>query len=219
MMEPENIDHRHEKNKVMKRKKEKSATLDGVLDEIWKMLKRGVDRYNDPFHRPVLGTSAEAGSSLRTVILRQFILAERVLVCHTDARAPKVREIAEFDRVAWLFYHPAKKVQLRISGKATLHGDDRFADDQWASAAITSRLNYATTEPPGTPVDEPTSGLPDFLRKKLPTLLESEKGRPNFMSISCRIDSMDWLMLGILGNRRARFDWDGDRMRSTWLVP
>ncbi len=156
---------------------------------------------------------------MRTVILRQIVLPDRILVCHTDTRAPKAREIEECDRVSWLFYHPAEKVQLRIYAKATLHSQDRFADEQWDAAAITSRLNYATVEPPGTSVDTPTSGLSDFLRNKIPTLLESKRGRPNFMSVVCRIDVIDWLMLSVLGNRRARFVWDENKLRSTWLVP
>jgi len=183
------------------------------------MLKQGVTRFNDPFHWPVLGTTEKDGSRLRTVILRQFIWPERILVCHTDARADKVQEISNFAKVSWLFYHPKKKVQLRISGPATLHADDRFADRQWAEAKITSRLNYCASQPPGTPIDAPSSGLPEFLRHKIPTLLDVERGRKNFMVIAGRIDSMDWLILKVLGNRRARFDWDENGLKAKWLIP
>ncbi len=194
-------------------------TLDGVLNEIWKMLKRGVTRFYDPFHWPVLGTIGKSGCSLRTVILRQFILPDRILVCYTDSRAAKAQEICYSNNVSWLFYHPKKKVQLRVSGQATLHSDDQLADEQWASTHITSRLNYCTVEPPGTPINQPDSGLPDFVFNRIPTLLDSQRGRKNFMSIACRIDTIDWLMLRIMGNRRARFVWDKDRLSSSWLVP
>ena len=203
----------------MRKKSGKWDTRDGVLNEIWKMLNRGVNRFNDPFHWPVLGTMGKDGCSLRTVILRQFILPERVLVCHTDARAPKAREILNSSKVSWLFYHPKKKVQLRISGKATLHTDDQLANDQWAATQITSRLNYRATEPPGAPVDKPSSGLPDFLVNKIPTLLESQRGHKNFMVISCRFYSIDWLILSVLGNRRARFVWDNNIATAEWLIP
>jgi hypothetical protein len=203
----------------MRKKAGKWDTLDGVLKAIWTMLRRGVSDFKDPFHWPVLGTTGKDGASLRTVILRQFILPERVLVCHTDARADKVHEITKSAKVCWLFYHPKIKVQLRISGHATLHADDQFSDKQWTGARITSRLNYCTTEPPGTPIDKPSSGLPDFLLKKIPTLLDSERGRKYFMAIACRIDSMDWLILKALGNRRARFDWDENGLTAKWLIP
>jgi len=203
----------------MKKKQGKRDTLDGVLNETWAMLKRGVTNFRDPFHCPVLGTIGGDSCSMRTVILRQFMLPDRILVCHTDIRAAKVQEISDSDGVSWLFYHPKKKVQLRISGHAVLHGDDQFADEQWSATRITSRLNYCAVEPPGTSVDHPSSGLPDFMLNKVPSLLESEKGRKNFMTIACRIDSMDWLLLSMLGNRRARFDWDESRLNATWLIP
>jgi hypothetical protein len=61
--------------------------------------------------------------------------------------------------------------------------------------------------------------VPDFLLNKVPTLLETEKGRQNFMAIACRIDSMDWLVLQVLGNRRARFEWDKTGLDAKWLIP
>lgn len=199
--------------------KKQGDTLEGILQDIWAMLQRGVSSYQDPFHWPVLGTAGETGCNQRTVILRQFILPDRILVCHTDSRATKAGEIRNSDKVSWLFYHPKKKVQLRVSGRATLHTDDQFAEVQWAHTRITSRLNYCTIESPGTPIDKPGSGLPDFLLNKIPTLLESEKGRKNFMSIACRIDTIDWLILRLTGNQRARFVWDKDTLNANWIVP
>jgi len=194
-------------------------TLDRVLDEIRKMLERGATRFNDPFHWPVLGTAGKDGVSLRCVILREFQGPDRVLVCLTDARAAKVQEISNLAGVNWLFYHPKRKVQLRISGHATLHFDDPFADRQWAHTGISSRLNYCAIQPPGTPINSPSSGLPDFLLNKVPTLFETEKGRQNFAAIACRIDSIDWLVLRVLGNRRARFEWDESGLNAKWLIP
>jgi 3-hydroxyisobutyrate dehydrogenase len=203
----------------MPKKKTKWEVLDGVLKEVWKMLTRGATHFNDPFHWPVLGTTGSNGSSLRTVILRDFVAADRILVCHTDARAEKIREIKKSPSVSWLFYHPKRKVQLRISGQATLHTDDQFAEAQWAATKLTSRLNYCATEAPGTTIEKPSSGLPDFLLKKIPTLLETQHGRNHFMAIACRIESMDWLRLSTMGNQRARFEWNEDGLHATWLVP
>jgi pyridoxamine 5'-phosphate oxidase len=203
----------------MRKKHGKWDTLDGVLNQIWRMLERGVRRFNDPFHWPALGTFAEGSVGLRTVILRQFTVDDRILVCHTDARAEKVREISNSARVSWLFYHPKRKVQLRISGPATLHADDEFADRQWTATKITSRLNYCAVIPPGSAIETPSSGIPDFLINKVPSLLETERGRKNFMAIAGRIESMDWLVLSRLGNRRARFDWDENGLNAKWLIP
>ena len=203
----------------MRKKEDKWAALDGVLKDIWKMLDRGATNYHDPFHWPVLGTTGTEGPDMRCVILRQFSMPERVLVCHTDARAAKVCAISNFSKVSWLFYHPKKKVQLRITGEATLHAHDQFADRQWADTKLSSRLNYCAIEPPGTPIESPSSGLPDFLLNKVPTLFETEKGRQHFAAISCRIDAIDWLVLRVLGNRRARFQWDAAGLNAKWLIP
>ena len=193
--------------------------LDEILGNTWRMLERGAVKSDHPFHWPVLGSTSDQGCGLRTVILRQVNAQERTIVCHTDARAPKVEEIRSQPQTSWLFYHPEKKIQVRISGHATLHAQDSYADQQWADAGVTSRLNYCASQPPGTPIDKPSSGLPDFLLKKIPTLMQTEMGRKNFMAIAVKIYSMDWLMLKITGNRRALFEWDGDKLRSKWLVP
>jgi len=203
----------------MIKKEIKWDSLENVLKGSWTMLKRGVDDFNDPFHWPVVGTTGKDGSNLRTVILRQFILSDRILVCHSDARSAKVQEISSSAKVSWLFYHPNRKVQLRISGHATLHSNDELADEQWRATKITSRCNYATTEPPGTSIDKPSSGLSDLFRNKVPTLLESEICREHFMAIACQIEHMDWLILRVLGNRRARFDWDRNELKANWVTP
>jgi hypothetical protein len=203
----------------MKIKNKKWDTLDGVLAKIWLMLEHGASDPDDPFHWPVLGTTSIEGCNLRTVILRKVNVPERILVCYTDARAAKVQDIKNYSQTNWLFYHPTKKIQLRISGQTTLHAHDTYADRQWSDTKITSRLNYCASQPPGTPIDKPSSGLPDFLLNKIPTLLETERCRNNFMVIVVHIFSIDWLLLKITGNRRALFEWDKDSLRSTWLVP
>ena len=200
--------------------KQKWDTLDNVIEGAWGMLHRGASRFNDPFHWPVLGTTGENGnSSLRTVILRHFLLPEQMLICYTDARATKVRDIMNSDAVSWLFYHPKKRIQLRITGRASLHRDDTVAEKYWAATRISNRINYATASPPGTAVDRPSSGLPGFLRDTVPALWESEKGRDNFTAIVSSIDTLDWLLLGPLGNRRAVFTWGENGMKATWTIP
>ena len=112
----------------MKIKKEKWDTLDGVLDKIWLMLEQGAAHADDPFHWPVLGTKAKEGCSLRTVILRRVSVPDRILVCYSDARSVKVQEIMICSQASWLFYHPEKKIQVRISGHTKLHARDPSVD-------------------------------------------------------------------------------------------
>ncbi len=194
-------------------------SLTEALAVSWKLLSMGVTEAKDPFHTPVLGTVDAAGCSLRTVVLRRVMEPERILICHTDLRSAKVQHIRAHPRVSWHFYHPQHNVQLRLAGPATLHTDDALADEQWANSKLMSRRCYRAVPGPGTPSDSPTSGLPEFLETRSPTLEESELGRQHFVVIACRVDFLDWYYLRAQGHRRAQFFWNEEGMSSQWVVP
>jgi len=198
---------------------ENEVTLEQVLAQSWAMLARGVQKPNDPFRTPVLGTTGPNGCNLRTVVLRRIIEAERILICHTDFRSSKIDDLRQQARVNWLFYHPQEKIQLRFDGQATLHTTDDLADEQWAASQLMSRRIYCTLDAPGIPLASPASGLPESLITRPPTLAESEAGRKNFAVIVCKVDFVDWLFLNSQGNWRAQFRWIDDRMTATWVVP
>lgn len=201
------------------RRKETIAKLEDVLCSSWRILHQGVSDFRHPCHRAVLATMSGNEPEVRTVILRGFSEKDRELICHCDARTPKVRQIQDNPKVSWLFYHPKKWIQLRLSGTASIHTDDKTADSQWVTVRRTSRVNYSADAPPGSPVSEPTSGLPGFLRNSAATLFDNEEARKNFAVIVCRFDQMDWLMLQISGNLRATFHWTNNRVDSSWVVP
>jgi hypothetical protein len=196
-----------------------AANFETILAGCRQMLADGANKAQDPCHTPVLGTVSSNGCSLRTVVLRRIIEQERMLICHTDVRSPKIQDIRRHPQVSWLFYHPQEKVQLRLAGPATLHADDQLADEQWRSSQLMSRRCYRAILAPGTPSDEPTSGLPDFLETRSPTLEESEVGRKNFVAIACRFDFLDWYYLRAKGHRRAQFFWSDNQMSAQWVVP
>lgn len=200
-------------------KKETISKLDDVLNSSWRILHTGVGNYRHPFYRPALTTINGNKPEARTVILRGFSEKDRTLICHCDARTPKILQIQDNPNVSWLFYHPKKWLQLRLSGTASIHTDDKTADSQWEKVRRTSRINYCAEIPPGSPVPEPTSGLPGILRNKTPKLFDSFEGRKNFATIVCRFDQMDWLMLKLTGHLRARFHWKNNRLDASWVVP
>jgi 3-hydroxyisobutyrate dehydrogenase len=203
----------------MNEKAEMGDSFEAILENSWAMLSTGAEQAQDPFHTPVLGTVSPQGCSLRTIVLRRVIPAERILICHTDVRSPKVHGVGQNPGVSWLFYHPEQKVQLRIVGPATLHTDDALADEQWTATTLMSRRSYCAIVGPGTPNDAPTSGLPDFLETRSPTLVESETGRKHLVVIACRVDFLDWYFLRVQGHRRAQFNWQGNEMTAQWVAP
>jgi hypothetical protein len=190
-----------------------------ILEQIWALLLRGVNQASDPFHTPVLGTVSPRGCNLRTVVLRQVEVAERLLLCHTDARSPKFHEIQKMPEVSWLFYHPQEKVQLRITGRASLHTDDDRADWQWHASKLSSRRCYCALTAPGTPHNEATSGLPETLVERIPSEEESEQlGRQHFAVIACQVMAIDGLFLHAQGHQRVQFKWQNNHFQATWVT-
>lgn len=200
-------------------KKENISTLDDVLKSSWRILHQGVRNSRHPFYRPILTTIDGNRPETRTVILRGFSEKDRTLVCHCDVRSPKVLQIRDNPHVSWLFYDPEKWVQLRLSGTASIHTGDKTAESQWKKVRMSSRINYCAATPPGSPTEKPTSGLPDFLREKAPKLLDHPEARKNFAAIVCRFDQMDWLLLKLTGNIRAKFHWVDNRIEASWVIP
>ena len=201
------------------RKKRVWNTLDDVITGTREMLHHGARAFNHPWHWPALGTVGDTGVCQRTVILRSYEESDRTLICHSDLRAEKISQIRNDARVGFLFYDSKEKIQLRVSGTATVHTDDPISDVHWKRTPLVGRMNYCTTEPPGAPLERPESGLPEFVTKKAAKLADSQAGRENFAAICCRFDRMDWLKLGLTGHRRARFLWGEDRLDASWVVP
>lgn len=195
--------------------------LDAVLADTWERLRHGVIDPKHPFRLAVLGTSGLTGGiTLRTVVVREVNDRGRRILCHTDARSPKVEEVRATSRVAWLLYDPTDRIQVRLGGTASIHTDDSVADRHWADASPLNRRCYLAPMPPGARCSGPDPNLPAIFLDRAPTLTESEAGRAHFAVVSCEIETLDWLHLRAEGHVRARFRWDDDeRIHAEWLAP
>lgn len=202
------------------RKKVHISTLEGALELSWKLLRDGVRNFRNPFHRPILVTiDSDKKPQGRVVILREFSEKDRTLICHCDVRSPKIAQIQDNPNVSWLFYDPEKWLQLRLSGKASVHADDGVAESQWERVLLPQRINYCAEGPPGSLISKPTSGLPDLLQDKASILLHGTAARKNFAAIVCQFDEMDWLLLKLTGHMRAKFYWNNSRLEASWVIP
>ena len=186
------------------------ATPEEALADAFRLLSRGVADRRSAFHTPTLATRGLDGApSLRTVVLRGFDPATRLLRIHTDRRSPKAAEILADPRAALHAYDAGAQVQIRIAGRATLHLDDATATAAWDNSREMSRVTYATAHAPGTPLAAPPPA-PD----------DPAAGRLHFAAITLRIDTLDWLLLAASGHCRARFTWDGSGALSAgWVAP
>ncbi|WP_405224638.1 pyridoxamine 5'-phosphate oxidase family protein [Lentisalinibacter sediminis] len=179
--------------------------LEELLQLCWDYLEEGAGSARSPFHTAVLGTVEHGEPRLRTVVLRAAEREAGHVLCHTDVRSAKVRQIGDDAPVSWLLYDPARKVQLRLEGRARVHADDALATERWRASAAGSRRCYLVEPGPGAVLESAVSTLPQGLRRRRPEPEETEPGRGNFAVVAAAIEFIDWLHLTADGHRRARF--------------
>lgn len=196
------------------------SSLSEIEQQAWALLVNGSQTPSDAFYTGSLSTVATNGVSVRTVVLRKVNYAQKILVCYSDTRAAKVQEIVANAAVSFLFWDSERKIQLRLSGIATVHTSDHLADTHWQGASPSNRRSYLAIPAPGSPQPEPTSGLPEGLDTREPSLEESESGRANFAVISIHVHHLDYLHLAKGGHRRATFRYkEGELAEASWVVP
>jgi pyridoxine/pyridoxamine 5'-phosphate oxidase len=138
---------------------------------------------------------------------------------HTDARSPKTAELGADGPIALLGYDPDLRVQLTVRGNGRIERESLHAETAWEGSALSSRRCYLAAHPPGTPVSQPISGLPDHLLDRSPTEAESHDGRTNFAVLMIEAQELEWLKLTSCGNKRAVFRRDGDQWVGQWITP
>ncbi len=190
--------------------------LDGTLEEAFRLLARGKADRRSPFHTPCIATLGPDGRPrLRTMVLRAVDPSRRTLRFHTDARSDKAAELSADDRAAVHFYDPGAKIQIRLEGRAILHGHDALADEAWAQSRPMSRACYGVMPGPGERLDA-AGGF------SLPAdEAASAAGREHFRVVLFVFERLEWLWLEHAGHRRALFLWEDGlpRPESRWLVP
>jgi pyridoxamine 5'-phosphate oxidase len=188
----------------------------------WAELQAGAADRRHPFHLGVLSTLGRGGTpQSRTVVLRDADGDRGLLFCHSDARSPKVAEIDANPAVAWVFYDPARRVQLRIAGTARVHraaAGDPLAIERWERSSRSSRRCYLAPRPPGAACDGPSPNLPPELLGRTPEGDEDAPGLVNFAVLATAAVEIDRLELHAHGHRRARFRL-GAAGRAEWIEP
>jgi hypothetical protein len=192
-----------------------SFSLDELLDFAWSMLEEACKDRSKPMHLVQVATSGLDGRpKARTVVLRRADRSRRIIRFHTDARSAKVDEIARNPFAEIHAYDPAVKIQIRMSGSASVHSapEDEVAA-AWNASRSVSRNCYRMEPGPGEPI---TSGG-DYT---LPSASgESDIGLARFRTVVTAIDSIEVVTLAHNANRRARFEFTGSQMNAFWLAP
>lgn len=198
---------------------EKRISHGEILKHVWKNLDLGAIDRRHPFHLPAFATVENGEPRIRTVVLRRFWRRPAALAFHAHSGSPKVAQVIAEPRVSWLFYNPEEGLQVRISGRAEAIGSGELHDEQWAATDVLARRCYVG-EAPSQLSPHPTSGLPEDLVARKPTIEESEVGRSNFIVIRSTIEEIDCMELDVKGHRRSHFKWtESGNLESKWLTP
>ncbi len=176
-------------------------TPDAMRAAAWRHLSDGVANRDHPARTPVLATIGADGPQMRTVVLRGW--AADVAEIHTDRQNAKIAEIEADPRVGLHVWLPQQRLQIRLSGTATL---DHADTETWAAVPDAARKVYGGTPPPGTPIAQPDDYSPD------PVL-------DRFTVIRISVASADLLFLGDMQYLRVQFSRDTTGWAGHWVAP
>ncbi len=184
--------------------------LDAIRQDAFRLISRGVADRRSPYRTPALGTvGADGRPQLRTVVLRAFDPAARVLTVHSDVRAAKIVALAGNPAVALLFWDAGAQVQVRVDGVAAVLTGDDMARAEWARLHAGARASYRVLGEPGRAVPDPA----------LVVSGDEAAAFGHFAVVRIAMAGLEWLHLAREGHRRARFAWTGADAVQEWLVP
>lgn len=180
-------------------------SLRTTLDTVWSTLEAHVfDQGANRTYATLATFDPERGPQLRHVSLRAAQRAPGEADVYTDLRSHKVAEITADPRVSLLIWQPQARVQLRLTGNATVVSGPQTRP-LWDALPPDGRLNYAHEPAPGTPLPrgDAFSFVPD---------------PANFAVIRVKLDHIDYVSLAETGHRRAAF-LRSDGWKGQWLSP
>ena len=190
-------------------------SLDELLNFAWSMLEEACKDRSKAMHLVQVATSGLDGRpKVRTVVLRQADRLARIIRFHTDARSAKVDEIARNPFAEILAYDPGSKIQVRMSGSASVHSaPEDEAAAAWNASRSVSRNCYRMEPGPGEPITSggdytlpPASGEPDI-------------GLTRFRTVIVEVNAIEVVTLAHNANRRARFEFTTSGVNASWLAP
>jgi hypothetical protein len=192
-----------------------SFSLDELLDFAWGMLEVACTNRAKPMHLvQVATTGLEGRPKVRTVVLRKADRRPRIIRFHTDARSTKVAEIVRNPFVEIHAYDPESKIQIRMSGAATvLSAPDNLVIAAWSESRSVSRNCYRMEPGPGEAI---TTGSGYTLP---PAMDEPDIGLTRFRTVIITVDTIEVVTLAHNANRRARFEFRKSGTKAFWLAP
>ena len=190
------------------------------LERAAALWREGAAQRKSPLHAPVVASIAGDLPQQRIMVLREVDWEQRTMRFHTDRRSTKCGEFANHAAVSVLGYHPEEKVQMRLTGTATVLTDGPVFEAAWEGSTLFARRCYLVEQAPGSVTDAAISGLPDHVAGQLPTEQDIIPAKPNFAVLMIKFATLDWLYLANDGHRRAQFAYATDAgWQGHWCIP
>ena len=191
-----------------------------TLEKAAALWAEGAIHRRSPLHTPVVAGVADGVPQQRIMVLREVNWANRTLRFHTDRRSTKCDQFGDRPAVGVFGYHPDEKVQMRLTGSATVLTSGPVFEDAWESSTLFARRCYLVDSAPGSSTESPRSGLPAEIEGRLPTDEDVIPAKPNFAVLFVKFDTIDWLYLANSGHRRAQFAHTEDGgWQGYWCIP
>ncbi|WP_373521364.1 pyridoxamine 5'-phosphate oxidase family protein [Aquiflexum sp.] len=188
-------------------------SLDDIFHAIQHELNRGALDSKHPFRFVSFATQGQEGPDVRFVVLRK-IDKDFNFYFFTDARSSKVEQLMNSGNVSLLFYHPKRRVQVKVFGKVEIHQKNELSESFWFSVQGDSRKAYNSVLAPGAIISDPEKAF----------LWAEEMNDQHFCLIKFTALQVEGLQLNGLTHVRVQFkkteNTHGDSFwSSTWLVP
>lgn len=183
-----------------------------TLAEAWKRIeaqvREAMEEGDHPFRYVTLATVDKSNSpQQRTVVLRDFAEGPEFTI-YTDNRSDKVSQIMDNNSVSLLFYHGKKRLQLRVTGIASIVKEGVEYKREWENSGSKSPSSYTSVVPPGKEIENPKEAYH----------WDSEDS-PNFCLIKIEASRMEFLQLDGVRHIRAE-KIIGDKEETTrWIAP
>ncbi|MEM9362251.1 MAG: pyridoxamine 5'-phosphate oxidase family protein [Bacteroidota bacterium] len=177
-----------------------------LFEELCAELKKGVSKKGHPFRYFTLATKELKDSiGLRIVVLRK-VADNLTLTFFTDQRSSKVEELKNDHTISALFYHPKKKMQLKLTGIAEIEKNSKILNTFWNGVPLHARKDYTTQNAPGSFLDDHES-------------VEYLSDKNHFVIVHIRPKQIDFLQLGKPNHTRILFSKEQEGWRHQSLVP
>jgi len=178
-----------------------------LWERTWSHLRRATADKHHPFRHPVVCTEGDRGPEGRVIVMRNCSERLRRVEFFTDYRSAKCQEILSASQVAFVWYDPKRRLQVRARGRANVVSDEPWVEATWESLSPRQKNDYSTVAAPG---DLRWNGDIDL----------SDAGKCGYFAVvRTTLESIDILELGAQGHQRWVWEWCSDQWAARAVVP